>query len=291
LNTTVVICSANRPHILAETVQSLISRQSRQPREIVISVYDEEHVAEETKIIPSVRIVLNSRKGLTVQRNAALSSVQTPYTLFLDDDVEIASNYIESMESLLDSSRDVVAATGFIVADGAQGDTGLDREFAKGLTVSYRPSSENCDHQETYGCNIFARASVFSSIRFDENLPLYGWLEDYDFATNCLKHGKIILNAGTCVAHLATPTGRTSGLKFGYSQIINPLYLWRKNDRPTLLRVIFHHWVLSTTRNLRRTLFSIPSDRDDRTGRFRGNVLAFGDLLKGRIDPTRILRF
>lgn len=277
--------------MLDDTIQSLFSSQILRPKEVIVSIVKEEHATEKTRATPNVRVVLSPKQGSSAQRNTAMSLITTPYTLFLDDDVELASNYIESMELLLGSLKDVVAATGFIVADGAQGDTGLDRNFARSLTANYIRASEDSDHYEAYGCNLFVRTSVFSSIRFDENLPLYGWLEDYDFATNCLKHGKIILNAGTCVAHLATPTGRTSGLKFGYSQIINPLYLWKKNDKPSLFRVIFHHWVLSTARNLRRTLFSIPSDRDDRTGRFRGNVLAFGDLLKGRIDPTRILRF
>ena len=57
-----------------------------------------------------------------------LEWLQTPYTLFLDDDVELAANFIESMERLLDHATDAVAATGFLVIDGARrGDAGLDR--------------------------------------------------------------------------------------------------------------------------------------------------------------------
>jgi hypothetical protein len=31
--------------------------------------------------------------------------------------------------------------------------------------------------------------------------------------------------------------------------------------------------------------------REDRPGRLRGNLIAFADLLRGRIDPERILSF
>ncbi len=289
MNTTVIICSANRARVLHDTVQSIFLEQSRSPAEIILSIFDDQHIASETKEFPTVRVAVGSKKGLTSQRNLAASLIQTPYTLFLDDDVEIAPNYIESMERLFDQSPDVLASTGYVVADGAQGDTGLDRIYAKRLTREYTPRPSNFDHDEAYGCNIFVRTSIFSSVRFDENLPLYGWLEDYDFASNCLRYGKIALNAETCIAHLATPTGRTSGTRFGYSQIVNPLYLWNKNKKPSLYDVIFHHWALAAARNLRRTVFRMPTDRDDRTGRFRGNLLAFRDLLKGKLDPTSIL--
>ena len=76
-------------------------------------------------------------QGLTIQRNAAARLVQTPYTLFLDDDVDIAPNFIESMERLLDTVSDAIAATAFVVADGAQGDEGLDRKSARSAAVNY----------------------------------------------------------------------------------------------------------------------------------------------------------
>ena len=114
MNTTVVICSVHRPEILSETVDSLVRRQSVPPREIIISVVNQDHVAEKTRAYSTVRVVTSGRQGTCVQRNVAAKLVRTPYTLFLDDDVELASNYIESMEHLLYEDEDVVAATGFL---------------------------------------------------------------------------------------------------------------------------------------------------------------------------------
>jgi GT2 family glycosyltransferase len=288
VNTTVVVCSANRPDVLSETIESLMRHQSLQPHEIIVSVFNQAHVPE--KIRPAVRVVVSSRQALSAQRNAALKAVRTKYTLFLDDDVEIAPNFIESMESLLDEIEDVVVATGYVVVDGVRGDTGIDRKPARTAVLNYVREHENCDREEAYGCNLFVRTKVFDQVLFDENLPLYGWLEDLDFSTNCLRHGRIVRNTGTCLAHLGTPTGRISGLKFGYSQIINPFYLWRKNGKPRLTHVVFAHWAVHVARNLRRTLIRVQGSRSDRTGRFKGNMIAFRHLLAGKVDPSYILQ-
>jgi glycosyltransferase involved in cell wall biosynthesis len=288
LNTTVVICSANRPEVLAETVDSVLRGQSVPPVEIIVSVFNQRHVTEKTRAHPAVRVVLSAIQGTCVQRNVAAKLVATPYTLFLDDDVELASNFIESMEHLLDEEKSAVAATGVLVADGARGDTGLERGVAKSCAASYVRERENYDHKE--GQNLFVRTAIFERVLFDENLPLYGWLEDLDFATNCLRYGRIIMNTETCFAHLATPSGRTSGLRFGYSQIVNPFYLWRKNGKPGLTRVIFRHWLVYLAYNCRRTLVTVPSDRSDRSGRFRGNIIALCHVLVGRVDPSYIVQ-
>jgi GT2 family glycosyltransferase len=288
VNTTVVVCSANRPDVLSETIESLMRGQSLQPHQIIVSVFNQAHVPE--KIRPSVRVVVSSKQALSAQRNAAVKAVRTRYTLFLDDDVEIAPNFIASMESLLDEAEDVLVATGFVVVDGVRGDTGIEREPARTAVSSYAREHENCDREEGYGCNLFVRTSVFDRVLFDENLPLYGWLEDLDFSTNCLRYGRIVSNAGTCVAHLGTPTGRISGLRFGYSQIVNPFYLWRKNGKPRFTHVVFAHWGVAVARNLLRTLIRVHGNRTDRTGRFRGNMIAFRHLLGGRVDPSYILQ-
>jgi GT2 family glycosyltransferase len=289
VNTTVVICSANRAQVLSETVDSLVRGQSVPPYEIIVSIFNQEHVTEKTRLETGVRIVVSERQGTTAQRNTAAKLVRTPYTLFLDDDVEIAPNFIESMERLLDEVQSAVAATGFVVLDGAQQDTGLDRALARAAAGSYVRNQENYDREELYGCNLFVRTSLFDRVLFDENLPLYGWLEDFDFSTNCLRYGRIIVNAGTCVAHLGTPTGRSSGVKVGYSQIVNPYYLWRKDRRPGLPQVIFGHWLIHLARNVRRALIKIPSERNDRAGRFRGNMIGLRHLVEGRVDPSYIL--
>ena len=52
------------------------------------------------------------------------------------------------------------------------------------------------------------------------------------------------------LSHLAAPTGRLSGLMFGYSQIVNPFYLWRKNGKPGLIMFSSRIGVIQLARNL-----------------------------------------
>jgi GT2 family glycosyltransferase len=76
-----------------------------------------------------------------------------------------------------------------------------------------------------------------NGLHFDENLPLYGWLEDVDFCRRLAPYGRIVRNARTAGVHLGSNSGRTSGVCYGYSQIANPLYLWRKALCPSIA-----HW-------------------------------------------------
>jgi GT2 family glycosyltransferase len=287
LNTTVVICSANRPDVLAETVESLLNRQLLPPREVIISVFNEEHVHEETRTNPAVRIVVGNKQGTCVQRNVAARQVQTQYTLFLDDDVELAPDFIGSMERLMGDAEDAVAATGFLVIDGARTDSGLDREAARAYAMNYVRNLDNYDHRE--GQNVFVRTRLFKNVLFDENLPLYGWLEDLDFATNIRRYGRIVMNTETCWAHIGCPGGRTNGVRFGYSQVANPFYLWRKNGTPGLANVIFRHWLRYLVFNGKNALFKAPTKRNDRSGRFTGNLIALGHLMAGKLNPSYVV--
>ena len=80
------------------------------------------------------------------------------------------------------------------------------------------------------GCNMAFRLPTAraAGVEFDEALPLYGWLEDVDFSRRMAPYGKIISWPNCRGVHMAVKRGRTSGVKLGYSQVMNPFYLWRK---------------------------------------------------------------
>jgi hypothetical protein len=98
-------------------------------------------------------------------------------------------------------------------------------------------------------------------------------------------HGRILRLAGARGVHLGVKVGRTPGLRLGYSQVANPIYLARKGSFP------WSHALPSAARhcaiNLLRSF--APEPEVDRFGRFRGNMLAVFDLLRGRMAPDRIL--
>jgi len=287
--TTIVLPTFGRASVLHETVVGL-QAQTTPAREILICPGDEDSLLPETRSLAGVRVIVAAKRGSAPQRNACLDQVSTPYILFLDDDVDLASNYVESMEALFDQRPDVDVADGEMAADGAHTDTGYSHDEGREILARYKPSRLVEALSSATGC-CFVRTGIARAVRFDERLPLYGYLEDLDFSTRAKKLGGIVKNGHTALVHLGVPSGRTSGLRLGYSQIVNPVYLWKKSGEPGLGRVLVHFWLRFVVSNMVHSVVRSSKSREDRPGRLRGNLIAFADLLRGRIDPERILSF
>jgi GT2 family glycosyltransferase len=142
------------------------------------------------------------------------------------------------------------------------------------------------DHLGAYGCNMSIRMSAIGELRFDERLPLYGWQEDVDFTSQLRARGRVVRVNALRGVHLGVKAGRINGMRFGYSQVANPLYLIRKGTLPTgfAMRLM----IRNLAANLARSLW--PESHIDRRGRLRGNLLAISHLMIGRLEPEYILR-
>jgi hypothetical protein len=86
--------------------------------------------------------------------------------------------------------------------------------------------------------------------------------------------------------HLGLKAGRVSGVRFGYSQVVNPIYLIRKGTVPVsfALPLILRNVAANILRSLR------PEPHVDRRGRLRGNLRGFFHLLRGRVEPEHAQR-
>ncbi len=172
-----------------------------------------------------------------------------------------------------------------MIADGANG-PGIDFETAEALLAEAAPSTEPLlSRRGLYGCNMVFRAAAVSGLRFDENLPLYGWQEDIDFSHWAGRRGRLVRSAALAGVHMGEKAGRSSGKRFGYSQIANPLYLLKKRSMPRdrALRLMRNNLISNLI------LSVLPEPYVDRRGRLLGNLLALVDLARGRLDPRRIL--
>mgnify|MGYP001826870013 FL=1 len=120
---------------------------------------------------------------------------------------------------------------------------------------------------------------------FDEDLPLYSWLEDVDFSRRMARYGTLVKSGAMRGVHLGTKTGRTPGVRLGYSQIANPVYLLRKGSMTA------RHVLEMTSRNMLSNLVHSvrPPRYADFRGRLKGNLIALADLVRGRVSPDRIL--
>jgi len=282
------IATRGRPAILAEVLQEL-DRQTRAPERVLVCHVTESDVTGLQVRFPGVEF-LTAEAGLPRQRNRILDTIgDCDAVLFLDDDFIAAPAWLEALEAVLAARPDCVVATGTVIADGAKG-PGITPEEARALLAADTPPASITGtepHFNGYGCNMALRLAPLRqhALRFDERLPLYAWYEDIDLTRRLLPYGAILRLSGARGVHLGVKQGRVPGMRLGYSQVVNPVYLARKGSYPWshALRSAARHCVANLVRSAR------PEPEVDRWGRFRGNMRGLLDLMAGRDDPERIL--
>lgn len=291
LHIAIGIATSGRPEVLSDVVD-LLARQSREADELIICPSGLEDVQFDRVQAygPNLRIVEGAR-GSCHQRNAILAAaVNADVMVFLDDDFLPAADYVAEVERLFAGDASIVVATGEVLADGILGQ-GL--SFAEGARIvassEPRSNAEPTDIYNGYGCNMVVRMAPIRerAVSFDENLPLYAWQEDVDLSRQLARFGRIVKSARLRGVHLGSKRGRSPGKSLGYSQVANPVYLLRKGTLSWQhsFGQVARNFLSNGVRSLR------PEPWVDRRGRLRGNLLAFKDLLAGRLSPARILEF
>jgi GT2 family glycosyltransferase len=284
----VAIATLGRPLEAAQLVRQL-ARQTARPDVIVLSVTKPEDVGDLASE-PGVQIVYGE-PGLCRQRNRALEVLfgRTDIVVFFDDDYLPSIFALERMGEVFARYPDVVGATGRLLADGINS-SGISYEAALELIEDYdaRPTPDmeiRAQLQGLYGCNMAYRTSAIGEERFDENLPLYGWQEDIDFAARLLPRGGLVKTHAFAGVHRGVKGARSSGVRFGYMQVINPIYMARKGTmQPGYAAKVLLRNLLANHMKMFR-----PESWVDRAGRARGNWIALADVARARIDPRRVL--
>lgn len=284
----VAIPTLGRGGQLARLIDHL-ERQTRLPDEVIVSAPDESHVdLADTRSFP-IKLVFG-RQGLTIQRNRALELAQDrcDVVTFFDDDFVPADDYLERIEAEFEAHPDYAVVMGDVIKDGAR-NAGVDWPEALSVLAEARLTlpldRPVVDHVGAYGCNMSIRSRCIGNLRFDERLVLYGWQEDIDFTAQLRTRGRVVGIASIVGVHLGIKAGRVSGVRFGYSQVVNPVYLIRKGTVPAsfALPLMMRNIAANLLRSVR------PEPYVDRRGRLRGNLIAMGHLLTGRVEPEYIL--
>ena len=287
----VAIATAGRREILTETLR-IISEQAIPPDIVFVAPSsNEDYDQNSMSTVPLDIRIVKSEKGSCRQRNAILDTIKhlpTGIIVFLDDDFFLEKNYIKELKQVFSENRDVVLVTGHVLADGAVG-PGISSTEARDLLKHEPLTFSNLKPQivyNGYGCNMSVRSDTISrfNIRFDEELPLYGWLEDVDFSRQLAPHGSLIKSYRIYGVHLGSKRGRSSGKRVGYSQIANPIYLQRKKTMSTKRAAI------QISRNILANILKFPAPEPwvDRRGRIVGNLIALKDLFLGKCNPRNI---
>lgn len=286
---TVAIATAGRPGILAETIDHLANQTRRPDRVLVCPARPEDVDAGRFSGAALECGVVTGARGLPSQRNALLVAAwSSDLVVFFDDDFLPENRFLERAEALFLGHADIVAATGNVLVDGILG-PGISVADGKAHLDAAPPleGERILDVHNVYGCNMAFRMAPVRALelRFDEALPLYGWLEDVDFSRRLAPAGRIVQASGLRGVHLGNKGGRSSGVRLGYSQVANPLYMVRKGTlaRERAYKQIGRNLLANAVRTLR------PEPWVDRRGRLAGNVRAAFDAIRGRLHPGRIL--
>lgn len=299
----VIVATKGRPQIVARLLERL-SEQTLPPDSTIIVGTEESdlELARAHEFTRTHRVLLHvgARSGSCSQRNIALdllgsergrAGAAAPFiAVFFDDDYRPSREWLARCRAFFERHPDVVGLSGRVLADGIHGAVS-EHEASAYLAGELPPrkhwasGSVPRELGAVYGCNMAFRDVVVDACRFDENLPLYGWQDDQDFTHRAKRLGRVLYTPDCVGVHLGAKSGRVSGLRFGYSQIVNPWYLVRKGTMPVdkSLRFVSRHVVANTLRSLSRR------SEVDYPGRLRGNLLAFADLARGRAHPLRVL--
>ncbi len=281
------IATRGRAQVLMATLSSL-REQTLRPVAVLVAYAQASDIADAPQRFPEVTFV-QSLPGLTCQRNAILTSLPAVEVLvFFDDDFLMRPDYLARMKWTFAEHAEVVVATGHVLADGING-PGL--TVAEGQEMVARAPGVQAQEERlvpvfnAYGCNMALRVApiVARQLRFNEDLPLYGWYEDVEFSRQMASFGDVVKVPSAQGVHLGVKGGRQSGVRLGYSQVANPVYLARRRSVPWSYAIA--SMVSRSVKNLMRSLR--PEPFVDRRGRLKGNLQGWRDLVQGTLHPQR----
>ena len=284
----VAIATTGRPNIVDQTAPRWAG-QTRPYDRLVFSLAGEGDLGPVARALPGAD-VLTGPKGLTKQRNRILDHLGSDCDLvvFGDDDYVPSRRFLELTESIFTANPKLAILSGGVVADGIN-TQGISFDDAVQLVEDWdahpdRAVSSIIPITHAYGCNMVVRPGAKPDLRFDERLPLYGWLEDLDYSRRMAPYGEILRAHNVIGVHMGVKGGRQSGVKLGYSQVANPMYFVKKGTMPAgeAMKNIARNMTANAVKTLR------PEPWVDRGGRLRGNLLALVDALRGRQHPERV---
>lgn len=279
------IITMGRAPVLAETLRDLAAQTRRADRVMVCAT----QAADVPAVAADVEVSF-APPGTSLQRNRLIeAAANCDLLVFFDDDFLAEPGYLAATEAAFAADPSLVVSTGTVLADGING-PGITVAAAQAILAAAGPvvAGGARPAYNGYGCNMAVRLDVVRrhGARFDEAMRYYGWYEDIDFTRQVGRHGRIMTLPAARGVHLGVKAGRGSGVRLGYAQVMNPIHLARKGTLHwnRALRSLGRH----IAKNLVRAAW--PEAWIDRKGRLRGNLIALGDVLRGRVDPAGVGR-
>jgi len=267
VSSSVIICTRNRTADLVHALNSL-AQQTELPTELIIvdssttPVQGEESFASvfSPNYFPATQLkYLHTGPGLPYQRNIGIAHATCAVVHFLDDDVELDANYLQSMNSVFNNNPHFAGGMGTVcnIPDSYRYKAYcmlsrvflLQRNFASGnFTLSGLPThaygnNKFASVEALGGCCMAYRRTVFQKHLFDEKLGGYAFMEDCDFSRRVSFDAPLFFNPDAKMLHFASPLARDGVVKNRAMYAYNYTYLFFKNVYPrNRLKIVFYCW-------------------------------------------------
>jgi GT2 family glycosyltransferase len=197
--------------------------------------------------------VAGSLRGLTRQRNFALTRVRTDLVAFFDDDIVLQRDCLREMEAVHRRRPDVVGVGAVITNSDPHPDAlwrlrrllllvprlEAGRYFASGVSTpwwaSRLGSNGTSEGDWLPGGATMWRTAAAQDTGFVEAFSGYCSGEDLEFSLRVAKRGKLVMAARARVEHLHEPGGRPDDEALGYAVVRNHHLIhaavWGKHSR------------------------------------------------------------
>jgi GT2 family glycosyltransferase len=215
MQVSVIIPTLNRGYALIDTVKQLLKQDSDDFEIVVVDQsppYLEEVERQLADLRRDPRIVWHheSVKSLPHARNVGLGLAKGEYIIFIDDDVEVESDFVRQHVEFM-QRQGVRAAAGRVIQENFPevGDEPVAFSRLARVEGAYLNSRVMREVDTFRGCNMAMAKAVFDEVGlFDEQYTGNAAREESDVALRLGNRGiKILLNPDAAVVHLESPQG------------------------------------------------------------------------------------
>jgi len=277
LKVSVIIPTCDRPKDLAELLLTIFD-QDCPPFEVVIVDDSCEYAAKQVadrfradfeRIGCRLVYIKGSGDGLTAARNLGVKVSKGCAILFLDDDTLLDENTVRALASFLESHPKALAvqpkissSTLDITEDGLS--AAFENSVYKAFMLTYRAKNKQAVRksgasifpndltevisvQRLSGCCCCIKREVFKSLKFDENLKRWGFMEDLDFSYRLHKKYPRSLYAipETKIVHKVSPSSRLPSRLSVHMSVVYWFYVFFKDIfEGSILNLMAFLWAL-----------------------------------------------
>ena len=231
------VCTRNRPESLQKLITSLEVISFENLTLLVSDSSDDIQKKKNKSVVNGYKLgeikYIESTPGVALQRNKILDlsrELNIEILHFLDDDVEIAVNYFESVNSIFKNDRQI-AIVGAAVRNSPKSQIKKNHQGKlKKNGIAYGIYSLKGDHFVDWvpTLSMSIRLSLLQNLHFDERRKGNSLGEDVAFCIAASNFGKVLWTDSTSVIHSIDPYGRYGSKKNIYANYLHRILLWKE---------------------------------------------------------------